>query len=159
MKTNKLTTTALAIATVTVVTLFLKIPLPASKGYFNLGEAVIYLVAFLFGGPIAALAGGLGAALADLLAGYTFYAPITLMIKGLEGWLVGRLAAKGKFQALSLGALVLILGYGGSAFFLTKKLEAAVLEMGIDLLQAGFGALIAIPLAKTLAPFFTGEKR
>jgi uncharacterized membrane protein len=159
VRTNKLTTLALALATVTAVTMFLKIPLPASKGYFNLGEAVIYTLAFLFGGPTAALAGGLGAALADLLAGYTFYAPITLVIKGLEGWLVGRLAARGKIKAVGVGALVLMLGYGAAAFFLTRNMVAVLWELGIDFLQATFGALVAIPLSKALEPVIGGEQK
>jgi len=159
LKTNKLTTTALALATVAAVTIFPKVPLPASKGYFNLGEAVIYLVAFLFGGPTAALAGGLGAAVADLLAGYSFYAPITLVVKGLEGWAVGSLAKGGKLRAVAVGAVILMLGYGAAAYILTKNFGAVFLELGVDLLQAGFGAAIAIPLARILAPAIRGERK
>jgi uncharacterized membrane protein len=150
MKTNKLTVTALAAATVAVVTFFLKVPLPASEGYFNLGEVVIYLVAFLFGGPAA---GGIGAALADLLAGYAFYAPVSLVVKGLEGWVVGSLASRGKLRATAVGALILMLGYGIAAFVLTGEAAAVLWEMGIDLLQAGAGAAIAIPLSRALEPY------
>ncbi len=153
MKTNKLTVTALAAATVAVVTFFLKVPLPASEGYFNLGEVVIYLVAFLFGGPAAAIAGGIGAALADLLAGYAFYAPVSLVVKGLEGWVVGSLASRGKLRATAVGALILMLGYGIAAFVLTGEAAAVLWEMGIDLLQAGAGAAIAIPLSRALEPY------
>ena len=41
-----------------------------------------------FWGPLPALvAGGLGSALADLLTGYAHWAPWTLVIKGIEGWI------------------------------------------------------------------------
>ena len=156
MRTNKLTIIALAMAAVAVVTMFLKVPLPASQGYFNLGEAVIYLVAFLFGAPAAALAGGVGAALADLWGGYYFYAPVTLIVKGLEGWVVGRLAPRSKVLAVFCGALILMAGYGTAAFVLTRQLVPVLWELGIDFLQAFTGALIAIPLSRALK--FLGEK-
>jgi len=43
---------------------------------------------------VGALAGGLGSALADLLLGYPFYAPATLVIKACEGFIVGFLSRR-----------------------------------------------------------------
>ncbi|MEB3825163.1 MAG: ECF transporter S component [Desulfurococcales archaeon] len=72
--------------------------IPATGGYFNLGETMVYTAAII-GGPLTgAVAGGLGSALADIYTGYGIYAPGTLVIKGLEGFIVGaifrRLAGK-----------------------------------------------------------------
>lgn len=56
------------------------------KGYVNIGDTVVLLSGVLFGPLTGLAAGGLGSALADLLLGYGFWAPWTLLIKGLEGW-------------------------------------------------------------------------
>ena len=63
----------------------------SSTGFFNIGEAFVYLAA-LVGGPVTgAISGGVGAALADLALGYGIYAPATLVLKAAEGFVVGYL--------------------------------------------------------------------
>ena len=60
------------------------VALPATNGFFNIGEAFVYLSA-LIGGPIVGMiAGGLGSAMADMVLGYGFYAPGTLILKGAD---------------------------------------------------------------------------
>src|SRR6056297_190397 len=81
---------ALFIAFVAVAT-YIYIPGPASS-YFNLGEVAIYIIAFTFGARSAAVAGALGSSLVDILLGYSIWAPFTLIIKGLEGYIVGKIA-------------------------------------------------------------------
>jgi len=76
---------ALSTALVVTATAAVSVYVPATRGYFNLGETMIYLVALLFDPPTAAFAGGVGSALADLILGYSIYAPATLMIKSAEG--------------------------------------------------------------------------
>ncbi|MEM0078725.1 MAG: ECF transporter S component [Nitrososphaerota archaeon] len=79
---------------VTVATIIFTIYVPATRGYFNLGETMVYFTALYFGPFIGAFAGGVGSALADLLLGYIHYAPATLLIKAGEGWVAGYLAQK-----------------------------------------------------------------
>jgi len=62
---------------------------PVTRGYFNLGESMVYTAAILGGPLVGAVSGGVGSALADILLGYGHYAPGTLTIKGLEGFIVG----------------------------------------------------------------------
>ncbi len=63
----------------------------SSTGFFNIGEAFVYIAA-LIGGPVTgAIAGGVGAALADLALGFGIYAPATLILKAAEGFVVGYL--------------------------------------------------------------------
>lgn len=80
-KTLKLTYTAMLTAMVCVATMLIRIP--TMVGYTNLGDGFILLSAFLFGPFYGAVAGGIGSMLADILSGYAFYAPATLIIKGL----------------------------------------------------------------------------
>ncbi|HDJ26955.1 MAG TPA: hypothetical protein ENF35_01395 [Aciduliprofundum sp.] len=68
---------------------------PFTGGYVNLGESMIYLAALISGPLVAGLAGGVGAALADLALGYAIFAPGTLVIKMAEGIVVGHLARRG----------------------------------------------------------------
>ncbi|OYT50700.1 hypothetical protein B6U66_05140 [Candidatus Bathyarchaeota archaeon ex4484_135] len=86
--------TAISTALVCVATMAFIINVPATRGYFNLGETMVYTTAILFGPYVGAIAGGLGSALADLLVD-PFYAPATLVIKACEGFLVGWLTKKG----------------------------------------------------------------
>lgn len=80
-KTLKLTYTAMLTAMVCVATMLIRIP--TMVGYTNLGDGFILLSAFLFGPFYGAVAGGIGSMLADIISGYAFYAPATLVIKGL----------------------------------------------------------------------------
>ncbi len=64
---------------------------PITRGYFNLGETMVYTSAMI-GGPIIGLvAGGFGSMMADLVLGFAHYAPGTLAIKAIEGFITGSL--------------------------------------------------------------------
>ena len=52
---------------------------------------MVYTTAILFGPLVGAFAGGIGSMFADLFLGYSHFAPATLIIKGLEGAIVGLL--------------------------------------------------------------------
>lgn len=133
------------------MTMMIQIPIPQTRGYINLGDTIILVLALLFGWKMGFLAGGFGSALADILGGYAHWAPFTLIIKGAEGLLVGLLASPEKkwstrFLFCILGGLEMVGGY-----FLVETViygqGAALAELPGNLLQAG--ASIAI------APLFT----
>jgi uncharacterized membrane protein len=137
-------------AAVTVATLAM---FPFGVGYLNFGEVVIYTVAFLFGGTVGGLAGGVGAAAADMiLAPFSIFAPITLVAKGLEGYVVGRLAGeslRSKAIAVAAGAPFMIGGYVIAVAVLFGP-PAAGPELAIDIVQAVVGFAVAVPLTKLL---------
>ncbi len=137
MKARELALGGLSIALVYVVTRVFVLPIPQTKGFFNLGEGAIYAVALLLGPRTGALAGGLGSALADLTLGYQQYAPYTLLIKGAEGWLVGHLAAGGSPRAWAWG---LAAGAGASAWLFVAEGWATTLAAAV-LLAAALGGL------------------
>ena len=147
-RTNNMVLAALAAAMVTGATM-LSIPVPGFRLYFNLGEGIIYTVAILWGAKHGAVAGGLGAALADLILGYPIWAPLTLLIKGLEGYVVGTLAPKGRIKAMIAGAAVMATGYSISAGLLYSW-AAAPVELITDVVQTGMGIIIAFPLSRLL---------
>ncbi|MDW8034801.1 MAG: ECF transporter S component, partial [Nitrososphaerota archaeon] len=90
-KTRLTAFSALSIALVFVATSSISIYIPATKGYFNLGDSMIFLTAILFGPIVGGVAGGIGSMLSDVFLSYTVYAPATLVIKGIEGFITGKL--------------------------------------------------------------------
>ena len=89
----KLAYTALFSALTLVATYSFVINIPSTGGYFNLGEIIIYVSALVFGPFVGGIAGGVGSAISDALVAPQF-APGTLVIKGLEGAIVGFLGKR-----------------------------------------------------------------
>lgn len=148
--------TAVMIALVAVVTRFLIVPVGA--GYFNFSDMAIYFVAFTFGPWIGFLAGGIGAAIADLSAGYAAFAPLTFLAHGLQGLAAGYLVRSlpGSLPArMAIAALagtvtmagIYFLGEFFGASFGWGGPAQAVTELPFNLLQNVVGAAVAIPLS------------
>lgn len=133
----------LFMALLVIATSVLRFPVPTFNLYFNLGESVIYLVALLYGGPTGALVGGVGSALSDLIAGYPVWAPITFVIKGIEGLIVGTLSRKNTYLAVALGAILMMAGYALAAGIL-YGLGAVPVELAGDFIQVSAGAIMAL---------------
>lgn len=164
MKTRDLTVTALLIALTTVATMVVRIPVPATQGYINLGDSLVYIAALLFGPLTGLIAGGVGSALADLLGGYTQFAPYTLVIKGLEGLLVGLVAWRltrgptataggvaAAVLAILVGGAVMVGGYFvAEAFIMGLGTSAAGAEVPGNIFQVAGGLVVAIPAALLL---------
>jgi len=99
----------------------------SSTGYFNVGETMVYLSALIGGPIIGAIAGGIGSALADISLGTYLFAPATLVLKGLEGFVVGylyqisRSTNKKARYIISSSSIALMIGLG--AWLITKTLE------------------------------------
>ena len=161
MDIRRLVRIALLTALVAVATLVLRIPMPATEGYINVGDAVIVASALLFGGLVASLAGGLGSALADGLGGYAHWAPFTLIIKGFEGLVIGLLCQWFKpdlTRRLGLllagglalvGLLCMVVGYFAVELFL-YSLAPALASLPGNLLQAGASLVLGLLLALAL---------
>jgi len=163
--TRRLTRLALLIALTTVATMAIRVPAPRTGGYINLGDSVVYISALLFGSRAGLVAGGVGSALADLLGGYSAFAPFTLIIKGIEGVLVGtvgwpafqrreprsRAAVGTALLAIGGGGAWMVLGYFvAEAYVLRVGVGAAATEVPGNVFQVVGGAIVAIPVALTL---------
>lgn len=137
----------MGIALVAVMTMLVQVPVPQTRGYINLGDTMILILALFFGWKVGFVAGGLGSALADILSGYGHWAPFTLVIKGIEGFLVGALASSEKKWSVrvlfcALGALQMVGGYFLVGNFL-YGFGAALAELPGNFLQAATGIVIA----------------
>ncbi len=90
----RLSITAIFTSLVFVATTIFSIYVPQTRGFFNIGETMVFTTALLFGPFVGAFAGGVGSMLADLFLGFPHYAPATLVIKACEGAVVGVLNRK-----------------------------------------------------------------
>ena len=145
---------ALLIALTTVMTMVVHIPTPATKGYLNLGDMVVFVAAIMLGKKGGFVVGGVGSALADLLLGYTYFAPITFIVKGLEGFIAGTLLETNIGQRVpmipvAIGGAWMALGYYIAEIFMYGG-EAALVEVPGNLVQGLFGAVTAIILSTAL---------
>lgn len=130
-KIKSIVTASLFAAIICVATFIIKIPSPATNGYFNLGDCFVILAGFLLSPVYAALAAGLGSALADILAGYVQYAPATFIIKALMALSVCLIIRvfKNRHRLISRicagfsAEIIMVLGYFGY--------EATVLGYGL----------------------------
>lgn len=119
--------TAVFTALVCAATMVFSIYVPATQGFFNIGESMVFLSALLFGPFVGAFAGGVGSMLADLLLGYPHYAPATLIIKACEGAVVGVLKSRNpkfiskkhwRFFTLIIGVIIgLLIGWVGTIYY------------------------------------------
>jgi uncharacterized membrane protein len=159
----KIAAGAIFAALVAVATLIFVIPIPATSGYFNLGETIIYVAALLFG-PFSGTIAGAGAVIADMLVAPQF-ALGTLIIKVLEGFLVGFLTKKlsRKIKSLTLGASIAII-IGGFEMvvgyfvyetqILSYPIALALIEVPFNIVQVFVGLIIAIPLMHAVMRVF-----
>ena len=158
-----------AFATLSFVgTVVIRIPIPVTGGYFNLGDTFVMAAALLYGPWTGALVGLIGPAAADAV-GYPQFILATAVIKFCEGGLVGLLAGKPgpnvRFRpvaGLVLGVVVLVAGYFvfeafvypaiGKVipFFAVTDLKAALAEIFPNLLQGVLSAVIAFGIGRVL---------
>lgn len=133
-------------ALVAVATMLIQVPTPLTRGYINVGDSMVMLVAVLFGPTIGAFAGGFGSAMADLITGYAHWAPFTLVIKGVEGFVVGYLTSKKDdfttiLLATILGGALMVLGYFSVEVYFYGW-GGAIAEVPGNTLQAVTGIIV-----------------
>lgn len=166
-RTFNLILTSMSIALVFVATYLLniKLPIAANGGLVHLGTAMLFVIAILFGPKTGMIAGAVGMGLFDLFAGWTAWAPITFLARGLQGYVVGRIAwsngRNGGSKAFNLLATIVSIplmlgGYyiGESIIFSSWIIPAASIPGNI--VQNVIGVLVAIPaiIALKKVPFF-----
>jgi uncharacterized membrane protein len=143
--------TAVMTAVTTVATMLIRVPIPATTGYFNFCDVLVYFAAFAFGPWVGLVAGGVGPAVADLMGGYGSFAPLTLLAHGLQGFAAGWLGRKGSPVGVLLGWLggtlaMVGLYYVGEATLYGYGWKGALGEVLPNLGQNLGGGLIGIPL-------------
>jgi uncharacterized membrane protein len=151
----------LALASVSIALVFIitystaNYTIPATKGYFDLGDVMIFIIALTFGPTIGGLAGGLGSSLSDALSvGSSIYAPFTLIIKGLEGYVAGYLAFRGFRGRLEIAwvfaSAIMVGGYFVAESLAIVGYPASLVDVYVNILQVVAGGVIGIPVSQFL---------
>jgi uncharacterized membrane protein len=145
------------IALVAVFTLAIRVPFALTRGYFNFSDVAVFLAGFAFGPWTGLVAGGVGAALADIVGGYPMYAPLTFFAHGLEGFVAGYIAGPDKSVlrmvfGWAVGSVVMLGFYFfGEAFVFGMGVGPAAVEaVSINLPQVVAGGTVSIPLVLAL---------
>ena len=164
-----------AFATLAFVgTLVIRVPLPVTGGYFNLGDTFVMAAGLLYGPLVGALVGMIGPALADAV-GFPQFILATAVVKFCEGGLVGLIGhsheistvggAKSRrpLLAVAMGVVVLVGGYfvfealiypmlaKGIPFFGVTDLKAAMAEIVPNLLQGAISAGVALGILRVFS--------
>lgn len=153
---------ALFTALTTVATMVIQIPSPMS-GYVNLGDCMVLLSAWVLGPFVGAAAGGIGSMLADVITGYAYYAPGTLVIKAAMALAAGLIframagrqgrgvrALTGRLLGGVAAEALMVLGYFAYAGLILQNGLGAVASIPGNLVQAAFGLVAAVALAQLL---------
>lgn len=153
-------------------TLLIRIPIPATTGYFNIGD-VFVILAGLWLGPLGGfVVGAVGPTIADAI-GFPQFIPATFATKGCEGLLVGLIAGRGvalrrKAIAAAVGGATIVVGYFifeayiypalavRFPVFAVTDMGAALVELLPNTVQGIIGAAGGLALWKTVSGYDPG---
>jgi|ERR1041385_370859 uncharacterized membrane protein len=157
--------TALAAVATTVI----RIPIPATTGYFNIGDAFVLLAALWLGPRAGLIVGFVGPTVADAI-GFPQFMLATAITKGAEGLIAGLIgggravtSAGRKTLASIVGGATMVTGYfvfealiypwlsKYAKLFAVTDLGAAVVELGPNGIQAFVGASVALALWRAVS--------
>ncbi|OMC81116.1 ECF transporter S component [Viridibacillus sp. FSL H8-0123] len=166
-RTFNLILTSMLIALVFVATLLLniKLPITANGGLVHLGTAMLFIVSILFGPKKGAIAGAIGMGLFDLVSGWTLWAPFTILTRGLQGYIVGKIAwsngRNGRSMGFNLLATIISVPFMLAGYYIC---EGVIFSSWIvpaasipgNIVQNVVGICAAIPVCAVLKklPFF-----
>ncbi|OGS42523.1 MAG: hypothetical protein A3K67_07560 [Euryarchaeota archaeon RBG_16_62_10] len=151
-------------ALTTAVTMVLVVPFPPTRGFFNLGDAMVFFTALTFGWRAGAICGGIGSAAADVLLGFGYFAPITLVAKGSEGLVAGALGRLGggrsaaKFLGVAVGSVCMVSTYFFAEWVL-YGVGPAIAEIPVNVAQVLIGGSIGILLSAPVSNLMRMPRR
>ncbi len=131
--------------------------IPIGFAVVHAGDAVLFTIAVVFGKKAGAISGGIGMALFDVLSSFASYAPGTLVIRLLCGFVIGLIAHSNNKQgyslirniiAMAVGSMIIVSGYFFYELLLYKNIGSASAGLVGNLAQVTFGLLVAIPIIK-----------
>jgi uncharacterized membrane protein len=137
------------------LTIVVRIPIPGTGGYLNFGDVGVVFCGLFLGKKWGAVAGGVGSAVADIIGGFFIFAPVTLIAKGLEGFLAG-VIGQTRIKVLLLplaGFTMLTIYFVYELFFPGMGFGAALSELPFNVIQAvvgafgGYGVYVAVKAA------------
>lgn len=160
-RTFDLIVTSMLIALVFVATILLniKLPITANGGLVHLGTAMLFISSILFGPKKGAMAGAIGMALFDLVSGWTLWAPFTFLARGLQGYIVGKIAwsngRRGNSIVFNLLATIVSIPFMLGGYYICEGVLFSswiipVASIPGNIVQNVVGMCVAIPVCVVL---------
>lgn len=162
--------TAMMMCMVIVMTMIIRVPIPATQGYIHLGDCMIFFSVLLLGWKWGAVAAGVGSAMADIFAGYAYYAPVTLVVKGLMAVVMGlcvEYAIKHGFKGvkmivmevlgMAVAGLFMVAGYYVAEGVMYGNFVTPLASIPMNCLQFVVGVILATTLAYALGKTPAGK--
>lgn len=145
----------IALVFVATLTLNIKLPIKANGGLVHLGTGMLFIASILFGPKKGAIAGAIGMGLFDVVSGWTLWAPITIVARGLQGYIVGKIAwsngRKGNSIAFNVLAMIISVPFMVAVYYVGEGIlyanwVAPLTSIPGDLVQNVLGIIVAIPV-------------
>lgn len=146
-----------------IATYLVRIPVPATQGYIHLGDSMVFFSMFLIGWKWGGAAAGLGSALADLLGGFSIYAPVTFIVKFGMVLIAAKFieaaiktdASRAKFTTIEMIGIALscifsLAGYYVAEIFIYGNWVAPLIEIPMNILQFAVGVALALVLTSQI---------
>ncbi len=154
IRSNTIFVALLAVLTAltTIATIIIAIPFPTSTGFLNFGDALVMLSGLLLGPVGGFIAGGVGSAMGDVVLGYVHFAPITFVVKGCEGLVMGLFSSRARAASFLKGwdvvglvasSLVMMIGYFLAEIPLVGYGAALAELVTLNWIQVTVGSIIA----------------
>lgn len=153
-----ITINGLMIALVFLFTMFINLRLPVSinGGLIHLGNVPLFVAALVFGPRTGAIAGGIGMAIFDVSSGWALWAPFTLVIRSVMGYMIGYIADKNpesfwmRVLAIFCAALWMLLGYYVTEVILYGNWLSPLTSIPGNVLQILVASVITLPFISRL---------
>lgn len=143
--------TSLLAALVCVATFMFKVPSVVTNGYVHLGDGFIFIAVILLGGKKGAYAGSIGAALADLIGGYSHYAVPTFIIKGIMAlimyYVMEKMDSDSKLSWILgsvLGSIWQVFAYYIVGSLMVGSFISTIMDIPGNAVQSGVGVIVAV---------------
>ncbi|MFJ7406576.1 MULTISPECIES: ECF transporter S component [unclassified Lysinibacillus] len=149
----------IALVFVATLTLNIKLPIKANGGLVHLGTGMLFTASILFGSKKGAIAGAIGMGLFDVVSGWMLWAPITFVARGLQGYIVGKIAwsngRKGNSIPFNLFAMIISVPFMIAVYYVGEAILyanwiAPLTSIPGDLVQNILGMIVAIPVCALL---------
>jgi uncharacterized membrane protein len=149
----------IALVFVATLTLNIKLPIKANGGLVHLGTGMLFTASILFGSKKGAIAGAIGMGLFDVVSGWMLWAPITFVARGLQGYIVGKIAwsngRKGNSIPFNLFAMIISVPFMIAVYYVGEAILyanwiAPLASIPGDLVQNILGMIVAIPVCALL---------
>jgi uncharacterized membrane protein len=154
-----------------LTTIIIRIPIPATTGYFNLGDIFVIFTGIWLGPVPGLIVGAIGPAFADLI-GFPVFVPATLVTKGLEGLAVGLIAGAPNSTSFArrviaafVGGAIMVIGYflfeallypaigKFVPIFAVTDIGAAIIEIAPNTVQGVLSAIGSLALWKAVSGY------